>query len=286
MASPFDANSRYRMRVWLAVVTSSIGKDLRIRGRYPLEFAASIFQAFLIMAVVVFASMTFTPPGHGSSPERTVVSGVLVHGYVLFIFLTEIIWGMGYALQQEQRQGTLEQLYLAPAPVSAAIFSRLAILVLWTLFLCVVSLGIVGGLLGRLPLFNPITGLLILVFSISAFCGLGLVFTALSFWLRESLQVITTVIQFGFILLCAPFFPFSALPGALRQAARFSPLSYYVDAYRSTLLGYPKGYPELASIEWELLIIIGCGILLPLLGARLYRMAEAQARDAGTLGAY
>ena len=278
--------NRHSLCLWFRVALATIDKDLREMGRYPLEFGAGIIQAFLIMAVVVFSSITFTPSLRQATDEKSLVSGVLVHGYVLFIFLTEIIWKMGYSIQKDRRQGTLEQLYLAPAPVSAALFSRIAITVASTCGICVLSLLVLVGLIGSLPLFNLAGGAVILLLTVSGFCGLGLIFTALSFWLKEAIQIVSTAAQFSFILLCAPFFPFSALPNAIRAMAQFVPFSYCVDAYRSTLLGYPRGYPELAGVGQEFLVVLLCGILLPVIGIKLNHIAQNQARRAGNLSSY
>ncbi len=53
------------------------------------------------------------------------------------------------------------------------------------------------------------------------------------------------------MILCGMFFPFRALPEMVLWGSRVLPLSYAVDAFRSTLMGYPVGFPELAPIEVE-----------------------------------
>ena len=53
------------------------------------------------------------------------------------------------------------------------------------------------------------------------------------------------------LVLCANFFPFAALPPFLLKISRLIPLAYAVDAFRSTLMGFPPGFPELAPIKLE-----------------------------------
>ena len=91
---------------------------------------------------------------------------------------------------------------------------------------------------------------------------------------------------FGLLILCANFFPFAALPPALLVVSRVIPLAYAVDAFRSTMMGYPPGYPELASIQTETIIVTLFGILMPIVEYGLYRYAEKQARRYGTLSKY
>jgi ABC-type polysaccharide/polyol phosphate export permease len=141
-------------------------------------------------------------------------------------------------------------------------------------------------ILGQIPLENGWLALYILLFSLSGTFGVGFAFAALTLRIKEAAQTAVNLLQFGFIIFCAPFFPFAALPESLLFLARLIPLSYCVDAFRSTLMGYPGGFPELASIEVELIIVTAFGLAMPLLGYWLYRRAEDRARVKGSLAEY
>jgi len=91
---------------------------------------------------------------------------------------------------------------------------------------------------------------------------------------------------FSPVTILPPFFPFAALPDFMQNISRAIPLAYGVDAFRSTLMGYPDGFPELASIEVELVIVTVFGLLMPLVGYWLYRRAEDMARRQGSLSEY
>jgi ABC-type multidrug transport system permease subunit len=93
-------------------------------------------------------------------------------------------------------------------------------------------------------------------------------------------------LQFVFMGLCAMLFPFSVLPHQVLLVSRAIPLSYCVDAFRSTLMGYPEGFPELLPIETEVVIVTVFGLVMPVLGYGLYKIAEKHARVRGTLGEY
>jgi hypothetical protein len=64
------------------------------------------------------------------------------------------------------------------------------------------------------------------------------------------------------------------------------PLAYCVDAFRSTLMGYPAGFPELAPIGIEIVIVSVFGVAMPLLGYLAYRRAEDHARRTGSLSEF
>jgi hypothetical protein len=51
-------------------------------------------------------------------------------------------------------------------------------------------------------------------------------------------------------------------------------------------MGYPPGFPELAPIEVELVIVVAYGILMPIIGYWLYRRAEDHARRTGSLSEF
>jgi ABC-2 type transport system permease protein len=273
------------IKTWLSAWTAMSRKELTIMTRYPVEFVASFGQVFLIIAIMTLAGLMFAPAG---APANRIAqgTGLVMYGFVIFIFLSDTLWTIGYNIRREQKQGTLEQLYLSPAAKSASLVSRVTVTLMWTGLLSLASLWLISLIVGRLPVHNLPLGLFILAFSLSGTFGLGFAFAALTLRVRETAQTLANLFQFSFIILCAPFFPFSALPASVQIISRLIPLSYSVDALRSTLLDYPPGFPELAPIEAELIIVILFGLLMPGLGFWLYRREEDHARRSGSLSEY
>jgi ABC-type multidrug transport system permease subunit len=115
---------------------------------------------------------------------------------------------------------------------------------------------------------------------------MGFAFAALTLVIKETASTLVNLLQFGFLILCAMFFPFSVLPPPLVTISRLIPISYAVDAFRSTLMGYPPGLPELAPINTEIIIVTVFGVIMPVLGYYLYRVAENAARRHGSLAEY
>ena len=262
-----------------------VKKEFIIMTRYPVEFVASFAQIFLVILVLTLGGLMFSPNGVRSGGDP-VTTGVVAYGFVIFIYVSDTLWSIGFNVRREQKQGTLEQLYLSPASKFAALASRIAILLFWTGLLCLVSVMVMGALLGQLPLENGWLGIYILVLTLSGTFGVGFAFAAITLRIKETAQVVVNLLQFAFMILCAPFFPFAALPESVLFVSRLIPLAYCVDAFRSTLMGYPNGFPELASIEVELIIVTIFGIVMPLIGYWLYRRAEDHARIRGSLAEY
>jgi ABC-2 type transport system permease protein len=142
------------------------------------------------------------------------------------------------------------------------------------------------AMIGNLPVKNPLLGTYVLLMSIIGTFGLGFAFAALTLRLKETAQTVANFLQFTLLILCANFFPFSVLPGAVLNISRWIPLSYCVDAFRSILMGFPAGYPELAPIGVEILIISAFGVGMPLIGYWMYRRAELHARQQGSLSTF
>jgi len=204
----------------------------------------------------------------------------------LFLFLSDTLWAIGYNVRNEQLQGTLEQLYLSPASKFASLVARVTNTLLWTGLVSIAGAALMAFMIGRLPFENPGLGLYLLVMSLSGTFGIGFAFAALTLRIKGTAETMANLLQFAFLVVCANFFPFSALPAVLRAVSRVIPLAYAVDAFRSTLMGYPPGFPELASIEVEIVVVTVFGLLMPLLGYWLYRLAEDQARHSGGLSTY
>lgn len=284
MASRTDLTIRGQTAVF-STFLAMVKKEFIIMTRYPVEFVASFAQIFLIILVLTLGGLMFSPNGVQSGGDP-VTTGVVAYGFVIFIYVSDTLWSIGFNLRREQKQGTLEQLYLSPASKFAALASRVTILLFWTGLLSLVSVMAMAFMLGQLPLENVWLGLYILIMSLSGTFGTGFAFAALTLRIKESAQTAVNLIQFAFIILCAPFFPFAALPESVRFLSHLIPLSYCVDAFRSTLMGYPNGFPELASIEVELIIVTLFGIFMPLVGYWLYRRAEDRARVRGSLAEY
>ena len=265
-----------------------VRKELVVMARYPVNFIASFGQIFLIVAIFTLGGRTFSPPAGepGSGVDMGSTSGIVIYGFILFMFLSDTLWTIGYNVRHEQVQGTLEQLYLSPASKFASLVSRVANTLLWTGLLSLAASALMALMIGRLPVENPLLGTYLLVLSLSGTFGISFAFAALTLRIRETAQTMANLLQFAFLVFSANFFPFSALPPVVRAVSRLLPTAYAVDAFRSTLMGYPPGFPELAPIQTEIVIVTLFGLLMPFVGYSLYRRAEDHARRTGSLSTF
>ncbi len=202
--------SRLRLTNSWHVFWAMVTKELIILTRYPVGFVASFGQIFLMVAIFVLAGLTFSDRGATGAFGTT--SGVVIYGFVIYMFMSDTLWTIGYNVRREQVQGTLEQLYLSPASKFASLVARVAHLVLWTGLMSLAGVLLMVAMLGALPFENPVFGFYLLGMTLAGTFGLGFAFAALTLYLREAAQTMANLLQFGLLILCANFFPFSALP--------------------------------------------------------------------------
>ncbi len=225
--------------------------------------------------------------GHIVRGGHTAVASISFYGFIFFMFLQDIIWMLGFSLREEQYQGTLESLYLTPVNQFSNLVSRAFINVLWTGLNVIVALFILRYMFGSLPANNLGMAMGVLFLALLQMFGIGFIFAAFTLRAKGSADFVMNFIGMIFMFTCAMFFPFSTLPDVMvKYVSMLIPLSYAVDLFRSALLGFPAGFPELLPASTELRIIIAFAIILPVLGYFLYWKIERMARMKGTLGEY
>jgi ABC-2 type transport system permease protein len=280
------------MRAEWSAFLAMVQKELIIMARYPVNFIASFGQTFLIVAVFTLGGSMFFRTGATTATGSQVgvssgnPSGVVVYGFILFMFMNDTLWTIGYNIRNEQVQGTLEQLYLSPTSKFASLVARVTNTLVWTSLLSLTAAALMAAMIGKLPIENPWLGLYLLVMTLAGTFGIGFIFSALTLRIKETAQTVANFLQFALLVLCANFFPFSALPPFILSISRLIPLAYAVDAFRSTMMGFPAGFPELAPFTTELIITTLFGLIMPPLGYLLYRRAENYARKHGSLSMY
>jgi hypothetical protein len=75
----------------LEAFASMVKKQLIIMTRYPINFVTSFVQIFIIILMFAFAALMFNPGGVELGGESGQTGGVMMFGFVLFMFLTS--WG-------------------------------------------------------------------------------------------------------------------------------------------------------------------------------------------------
>jgi len=275
--------SLYSPRSTLTSFLAMVRTQAILISRYPANLIAGLLVSFGGVLALALAAQMFTPP---SSDAANTLVGAMFYGYLLYVFVSDSLWRIGSSVRQDQIQGTFEGLYLTPAPKFASLVARVVPQFTLTATGGLVALFAANWIFGGLPAANLPLAVFIFACSLTGTFGLGFCFAAYSLVAGDSAESTGNFLEFALIVLCAMFFPFGVLPEPVRVISRLIPISYCVDAFRSTLMGLPAGWPELASIETELVIVVVYALVTPIVGYALFRAVERRLRLQGKLGQY
>ena len=76
-------------RQWLSTFGAMVKKEFTLMTRYPVEFVASFGQVFLVVVILTLAGLMFSPEGAGGRDANGQTAGLVVYGFVLFMFVTQ-----------------------------------------------------------------------------------------------------------------------------------------------------------------------------------------------------
>jgi len=265
---------------------------LKISLRYPLNFIADFFELALWVAIFTTAMLLF------SSPETT-FNGVspasfALWGFVIYVFISDVLWSIGGGLRYDQITGILEQNFLAP--INEYIYPLARLFRIYVrdipliLFIPIAFWLFTGEFIAK----NIFLSIYILIISVLGFIGFGYIYAAAIIHMKRS-AIVTNIIQFLLMVFGAIFYPFSALPSQTIIISKLLPFSYYIDLFRATIIGIT---PELISGEVELmgflmsplaaelLITHVMTIILLIVGLKTYKYSIKVAKRNGTLHSF
>jgi ABC-2 type transport system permease protein len=273
-----EINRLHGIKSWWNQFFSMTKKEFTVLTRYKFSFILSFLQIMVIMFIFTAAAMILTPPEMESYGV-----GLMFYSFILFIFFSTALWDIGNSLREEQYQGTLESLFMSPISYFSTLVSRILSNVVWTSLNVVVAFLFMSTVFGKLPLENAFLGFVVLILTLFVCFGFSFGFAGLALRYKESMNTLTNFLQLFFMIFCAMFFPFSALPDVVLLISRVIPLSYCVDLFRSTLIGVS---PELLPFELEFLLVTLFAIVLPIFGIYYFRKTVERAKIDGNLAEY
>jgi len=215
----------------------------------------------------------------------------LVVGALLWNFLSILYNEIAMSVAYERWEGTLEYTFMAPVPR----FVHLAGLSLFALCNSVVNTATV---LGGLMLFTDITlaganlggVMVVLLASTLAFVGLGVMAAALPVLSPERGAEATHIFQGSLLLVSGVYYPVEVLPAWLQRISALSPATYTLAACRKLVgVGDAATTPQrlagapLSAVTFELVVLLGMGLVLVPLGLWVFGRVERWAKHTGRL---
>lgn len=275
------------MHIHLRTVAALARKKLLQEAAYGIQFAGWFAAPFLYVAPFIFQARFFA--GHERAGASVFQQWAGTSEYVAFIaigaamchWVVNILWEIGFTFRDEQEEGTLEQLWLTPAPRWLLALGNSAANSVVNSVTTLTVLLLVHLTFGMSLRVNWLLLTAVSVLSWICLYGLGFVYAGLVVFLRDAQHVVSLGNE-TLMLLAGATFPLSVLPAWIRGIARLTPLSWVLSALRKVMI-------EEASwndLRLEIAVLAAMAAAMPAIGYLVFRAFDAAARKRGTLGGY
>ncbi len=255
-------------------------RDLAIARSYRMTFALEILEAFFGVATFYYLSrfVSNAQLAHTLPAGSDYFAFALV-GFAFFDYLTVSLSAFDTSIVEAQQNGTLEAMLVTETPLTMILVASAAYPFVLLAVRTVIYLAW-GALLFHFPIreANWLGAAIILVVSILAFAGLGVISTSYLLLFKRGNPARWLIVGASG-LLGGTMYPVSVLPVPLQWLARLLPVTYSLEGMRGALLegaGFAQLWPSVRAL---LLLSIA---LLPLSSA-VFAWALRQTTITGTL---
>ncbi len=265
------------MTRWLKIARAEVLRDLTTSLRYPLQLMTGLFIIYVLFMGLYMGARAIA----GKFALSGDLDGVII-GYTMWFFALMAINTMSIDIENEARQGTLEQVYLHAPNYLGLLWVRAVVhLALGAGLVLVLSLLIqltTGNWLaltwGAVPLV-----IVVIVLTIAGLCGFGLILGGLSLVFKRIGQL-SALVQFSLFFLA--YIDLATVPEPWRALVAHLPLARGVDILKA-LVGAGGDIAAVASgTTWLLVDSIGYALL----GSLIFYLMERVARRGGLLSHY
>ena len=187
-------------------------------------FKAPNFTYGLLIPVSLYLAFSMA----GEINSKLVVAGLTS---LVMLFGTTSIEAVAVVL--EKQTGTFERMLAAPISLFTIVLGK----VLAGFFFGLILAGAVFfplATLSGIAAMNPLLAVIAIAFTSMAFSALGIVASAYAKWVPEA-QMLSNFLRFPMVFLSGTFTALETLPSQLQVVARFLPLTYSVEALRSSI---------------------------------------------------
>jgi len=271
------------IRAFLAVAK----KEYFYFVRYPSWIISLLLWPLIFPLAYIFSARALSgPDGSGLAlfTQRTGIPdylGYVAVGTTIWMWQNVVLWGVGFALRNEQMRGTLESNWMSPSSRFSFLLGPSVIQFLSMVVFLIVSALEFALLFGMRLNGNPLLLLLVIAASIPSIYGLGIAFASMVITAREA-QNFVFLVRGLVMIFCGITFPISILPGWMQAVAGWLPQTYMMHAIRAAALAQAS-FQDLLP---DLLALVGFGIFWLAAGYVVFNWMEHRARQTGAIGQY
>ncbi len=262
------------MNSMFASTINETRKGLIILWDYKFSVAIQMLGIFMIIIGIMFFA------GQGEITNEQVASTLL--GFIITYFAMDTLSNMSWSLMTEAQSGTLEQMYMSPAP------SQLIVLGRSFSSLISASIQVVIMLLVMIPLFGvtfnfTLDALVILAITLIGLLGFGYLMGGLTLIFKQ-IGPLANIIQNFVLIANGTFLPVALMPTWMASAVQLIPSTLGIVALRKVVLD-GMSLSELAA-DGTLGILTLHSVAFFMLGWFIFAYCERIARRRGSLGQY
>jgi ABC-2 type transport system permease protein len=264
----------------LRKVLAFFRRDVAIARSYRIAFALEILEAFFGVATFYYLSRFVSNEQLALSlPAGSDYFAFALVGFAFFDYLTVSLSAFDSSITEAQQNGTLEAMLVTETPLTMILVASAAYPFVLLALRTVIYLAW-GALLFHFPIreANWLGAIVILVTSILAFAGLGIISTSYLLLFKRGNPARWLIVGAS-SLLGGIMYPVSVLPGPLQWVARLIPVTYSLEGMRQALLAgasFAQLWPSVRAL------ILFAVILLPL-SSVIFAWAVRQTKITGTL---
>jgi ABC-2 type transport system permease protein len=203
-------------------------------------------------------------------------------GYIVWLYARVLIPGISSDLTDEAQAGTLEQMYMSPAPAEVLLLGRIfAMLITSTILVLLTALGLVLLLHITLPL--RWESIPVLILTLVGLCGFTLILGGATLVFKQT-ESMADLIQNMLMFLTGSLLPIDRFPQWLSIIARTLPITQGIDVLRRIL----QNGESLRSVwdDWSLIWLIIHSSIYLCVGWVVFKWCEKIAKKQGTLSQY
>ncbi len=202
----------------------------------------------------------------GVVPGNPSYFNFIAPGMMALTVMMSVMTGLPVAISQEKEIGTMDGMMVAPVSRLSIILGKSLAQIARGLLQGTIVLALAVGLFGVTIQGNLLLVFGLLLLSVFAFVGLGIVLT--SFMKdQETAQMLMTTLMFPMMFLSGVMFPIQQMPWYMQTISQFIPLTYAADALRKVMvLG-----AGVSALSTELLVLIAFGVVMTAIAVPVFR---------------
>lgn len=262
------------MQITLLVMFNETIKRFQIIWNYKFNILVQLLTIGLI-----FIGASFFLGGGQFNPQLLVPTFL---GYVVWFYARIVIMSASADITGEAQSGTLEQMYMTPAPTECLILGRMfAMLITTTLMVALTSLLLMLLLHIQIPL--NWQALPVLILTLAGLFGFTLILSGAALAFKQ-VDALADLIQNLMLFLTGSLLPVSHFPGWLAAISETLPITQGVIVLRNILISNQSLITTWTNGSLVLLVIHSSIYLLG--GWFIFKWCERTAKKQGSLSHY